>query len=298
MLNYRDIILEDKAIFDKYLRSYNPLSSELTFTNFFMWRSFYQFKFTEINGLLSIISVPKEGLPYAIIPIGEIAGDNFTKTIAEIKSYFEAFQWKLQFKKVSENELQLFSGLTSEQNIVLDMDNSDYVYLSQDLISLHGKKFDGKRNHINKFKKLYEFEYVTLSEEYLQDCYQIMEDWCTERECKLHSQLYNETKATLELLNNYSVLGCTGALIKVDGKFSAFTVGEKLNVDTAVVHLEKADSKINGLYTIINQQFCQHEWQDVIYINREQDLGIEGLRKAKHSYNPVKMIKKYTIHFE
>jgi uncharacterized protein len=296
MPDFREIKLEDKVLFDKYLKPFNPEVSELTFTNFFMWRYFYRFKYSEINGLLCIISEPKEGLPYAFMPIGEVKGDNLKRTISELSSYFKAFDWKLQFKKISEKELKYFSNLTSEENIVLDIDNSDYVYLSQDLISLHGKKFDGKRNHINKFKKLYEYEYVALTEENIDDCNKIMDDWCTEKGCKIHSELYNEKLATSELLSNFKYLGCKGALIKVDQQFFAFTIGEKLNSDTAVIHIEKADSKINGLYTFINQQFLKHEWSDEIYINREQDLGIEGLRKAKLSYNPVKMIKKYTIY--
>jgi hypothetical protein len=160
---------------------------------------------------------------------------------------------------------------------------------------LKGKKYDGKRNHINKFKKLYEYEYIPLKEEHLDECCRITEAWCSERSCDEHKGLYCEKLANFELIKNFRALGCKGALIKVNGRFEAFTIGEMLNSDTAVIHIEKANGSINGLYTYINQQFCLNQWHDAKYINREQDLGSEGLRKAKLSYKPVNFIDKYSI---
>ena len=295
MIEFSEINIEDKVLFDKYLKNYNPVASEMTFTNFFMWRYFYKFRYAQINGFLCIISVPEEGAPSAFMPIGEVREDNFLKTIKELKDYFTNRQWQLQFKRVTEVELAYFKGQLSDSEVVFDRDNSDYVYLSEDLINLAGKKFDGKRNHINKFKKLYLYEYVPLNQETLGDCHRIMQEWCAERECKDHKGLYCEKLANIELLNNFEKLGCKGALIKVDDRFCAFTVGEMLNQDTAVIHIEKANSKVNGLYTFINQQFCAYAWKNAVYINREQDLGMEGLRRAKLSYNPVEMINKYII---
>ena len=107
----------------------------------------------------------------------------------------------------------------------------------------------------------------------------------------------DEKKANIELLNNYEALGCHGCLIKVNGSFEAYSIGEMLNKDTAVIHIEKANTKIKGLYQFINQQFCEKQWANALYINREQDMGVEGLRKAKLSYNPVELIEKNVIHF-
>jgi uncharacterized protein len=298
MIEFKKINLEDKALFDRYLYQYQPQISEMTFTNLFMWRYFYKFRYAEINGYLCLISVPEEGTPYAFMPIGEINAENFTKTILQLKDYFVKNEWKLLFKKVAESELSNFKAFTTDDELVFDRDNSDYIHLTEDLSNLAGKKFDGKRNHINKFKKLYDHEYVTLGEEHMDECHRIMDEWCAERDCKDHKGLYCEKLANLELLNNYVKLGCTGALIKVDGKFCAFTVGEMLNSNTAVIHIEKASSQVNGLYTFINQQFCKREWQSSMFINREQDLGKEGLRKAKLSYNPYKMINKYTVNIK
>ncbi|MCX8129280.1 MAG: phosphatidylglycerol lysyltransferase domain-containing protein [Clostridia bacterium] len=297
MINFSEITIEDKALFDKYLRPHNPQVSEMTFTNFFMWRNFYKFRYAEINGLLCVIAVPEGKNPFCFVPFGKPEKAVFTEVFLKLKTYFQINGWKLRFERMDEIQSGYFReylGFTDEY-IVKDTDNSDYVYFAENLINLRGKKFDGKRNHINKFKKMYNYEYVMLSSENTGECSKIMDKWCLERSCEEHKDFYCEKKANMELLNNFTALSCKGALIKVNGEFEAFTVGEMLNEDTAVIHIEKANGSINGLYTFINQQFCEREWREAAFINREQDLGIEGLRKAKLSYHPAKMINKYKL---
>jgi len=296
-MDFSEITINDKTLFDKYLKLCNPQASEFTFTNFFMWRYYYRFRYTEFNGLLCIIAVPEQGLPYAMMPVGRINCDNFRKTVEYLKAYFRKNGWELQFNKVPEDGLAYFKDITcSEGRIVFDRDNCDYVYLTEELISLSGKKFHAKRNHINKFNKQYEYEYVPLHEGLVDECIRIMHDWCEARNCECWMGKYCERFANMEVLNNYSLMDCKGALIKVNGRFEAFTVGEMLNSDTTVIHIEKASFGIDGLYALVNQQFCINEWSTATFINREQDLGQEGLRKAKLSYNPVKMVNKYTVH--
>lgn len=293
---FSEITIRDKELFDKYLVLYNPSASEFTFTNFFMWREYYNFRYTIAHGFLCVIAEPPGQAPYALMPFGKIEEDNFRGTVEYLKEYFSQKGWKLLFQKVAEQDLVHFGSIVKAGcDIVYDRDNSDYLYLTDDLINLRGKKFHTKRNHINKFNRLYEYEYVPMQEEHVEECLRIMNDWCKSRDCDCHKGEYCERYANEEVLNNYSVLGLKGALIKVDGVFEAFTVGEMLNSDTAVIHIEKANFMIDGLYALINQQFCKNEWEHTTYINREQDIGQEGLRKAKLSYNPVMMVKKYTI---
>ena len=296
MLDFAEITIEDKILFDSYLKSYKPETSELTFTNLFMWRNFYKLRYVQVAGFLCIISVPDRGRPFSFVPIGVYNRDAFEEAVYYIKSHFYINGWDMDFRRLTKHEAALFGGLVkSEEDIIPDRDSSDYIYLTDNLMHLSGKKFDGKRNHINKFKKNYEFEYTVLDMEYYDECVRIMDQWCAERSCDEHKEFYCEKLANLELLKNYEKLDCKGALIKVDGKYEAFTVGEMLNEDTAVIHIEKANNRINGLYTFINQQFCENQWNKTKYINREQDLGIQGLRKAKLSYNPVKLIDKYSV---
>lgn len=295
-MDFGEITLHNKNEFDRLIKQHNPQISELTFTNFFAWRNFYKFRYTIIAGLLCIISVPCRGEPFAMMPFGDVRSENFSEAFFKVKEYFAKKSWRLVFKKISEDELKYFRGhAASDESIIYDRDNSDYLYYTADLINLRGKKYDGKRNHINKFKKQHTYEYVTLECSLLDECSRIMEEWCRVKNCSCQEGDYCERKANLELLHNFRTLGCKGALINMDGVFEAFTVGEMLNDDTAVIHIEKAKNSINGLYTIINQQFAERELSNSTYINREQDLGDEGMRKAKLSYQPVRLINKYTV---
>lgn len=295
-MDFSEITICDRELFCSYLLRYGPQASELTFTNLFMWRDFYRFRYAIVNDLLCIIAEPRTGEPFAHIPVGACSPEDFADTVLRLRQYFTGKGWQLQFKKVTQDELErLRAFVQQESDILFDRDNSDYVYLTKDLIELKGKKFHGKRNHVNRFLKTYAFEYVPLDDRYVDACKQIMEDWCSTRNCECIRGDYCERYANIEVLENFEQLGCKGGLIRVNGRFEAFTVGERLNHETAVIHIEKANFDIHGLYPMINQQFCEKEWSDTTYINREQDLGQEGLRKAKLSYNPVKMIDKYSI---
>lgn len=297
MIDFKEIAIGDKALFNRYLRSHNPQVSEMTFTNFYMWRHYYRFRYAEISGLLCIIAAPEGKDPFCFVPFGGVDRESFIEAVARLKEYFADRKWVLRFERMDDAQVNYFKECmgAEEISIILDTDNSDYVYSAENLITLKGKKYDGKRNHINKFKKLYEYEYVPLNDLYIGECRRIMDEWCSERDCEEHGINYCEKLANMELLNNLDILNCKGGLIKVNGRYEAFTVGEMLNSDTAVIHIEKANGNINGLYTFINQQFCEHEWSNADYINREQDLGIEGLRKAKLSYHPVRVINKYKL---
>ena len=297
LMNFTEITLQDKPFFDKCLKQHNPQASELTFTNLFVWRYYYKFRYAIINGLLCLIALPAKSEPYALMPIGDLTKDSFSKAIHSLKNYFIDNGWRLVFKKVSANDLEYFKENTINCiDFSYDRDNSDYIYLLTDLVSLRGKRFDGKRNHINRFKNKHTYEYVPLDLSLVKECSRIMDNWCRDKNCACREGDYCERLANMELLNNYQALECRGALIKVNGSYEAFTVGEMLNTDTVVIHIEKADTKIDGLYPLINQQFCEREWKDAVYINREQDLGLEGMRKAKMSYHPIKMIDKFTVY--
>lgn len=299
MLYLREINIDNKDIFDKYITRHIPQISEINFTNIFMWRNSYNFRFGEVDGLLCLIAVPKDNVPFAFEPIGTYTKEAFGRAIDEIKNYFSDKGWKLIFKRVEEDKLNYFKDYYKDDiDIEEDRNSCDYLYNSEDLINLKGKKFHGKKNHLNSFKKNNEFEYVELTDELIGECIRINEEWCARRNHEQHKGLYCEKLANIEALSNFKRLGYEGALIKVNGKYEAFTIGELLNADTAVIHIEKANDDIRGLYNFINQQFCENSWKDAFYINREQDLGLEGLRKAKLSYNPVKLIDKYTITYK
>lgn len=172
----------------------------------------------------------------------------------------------------------------------------DYVYSRESLATLKGKKLHGKRNHINKFLSKYpDYEYRKLNPSMASDCIALYNQWMTEKDEETAKSLQNE-KLSVELaLNNMETLGLTGGAIYIEGKLCAFTVGERLHPHMQLIHIEKADTNYEGIFPMINQQYILHECEEVELINREEDMGIEGMRKAKRSYHPLKMIEKHLI---
>ena len=176
-----------------------------------------------------------------------------------------------------------------------DRNNSDYIYLAKDLINLSGNKYHRKKNHLNQFIKNHAFEYHPLNAELVKRVLGMQETWCQIRECVLKPDLLAEDFAVREALTHFEELGYQGGAILINSVVEAFSLGEPLNEDTAVIHIEKANPDVLGLYAAINQLFCLNAWSKVTYINREQDMGVEGLRKAKESYYPHHMVNKYTV---
>ena len=163
----------------------------------------------------------------------------------------------------------------------------------KDVPSLAGKKLHGKRNHINKFKALYpDWSYEPLNDDNVEDCFQMALKWRNKNGCEDDPEKNAEMCVTLNSLRLYKELGLKGGVLKADGKIVAFTVGEPVSDDTFVVHIEKAFAEVDGAYPMINQQFVQHECMEYEYVNREEDTGAEGLRKAKLSYRPAFLEEK------
>lgn len=177
-----------------------------------------------------------------------------------------------------------------------DEEGYDYVYLRESLETLSGKKLHAKRNHIHRFEELYpDWSYETISELNAKECRDMVVAWREEKlgvDDQQDEELRMETGLIEYALDHQKELGLIGGALRVEGKIVAITLGERLTDDTFVVHFEKAFSTMQGAYPMINREFVRHELGSYTYVNREEDLGIEGLRRAKRSYCPYKMIKK------
>lgn len=204
---------------------------------------------------------------------------------------------KIEDPHIERADERLLSELGDMQNLDIEplRDQFDYVYRREDLVRLVGSKYRSKRNHINQFLRFYTYVYEPLEDRHVNDCLVLQEKWCKMNRCKEDLDLFGEHEAIREVLTHHNTLQVCGAVILIEGRVGAFTLGEKLNDNTAVIHIEKADPEIPGLYPLINQQFCENSWQDVTYINREQDLGLPGLHKAKLSYYPDRFVEKFRI---
>lgn len=293
-----DFSIKDKIFFDAYLKS-NPYGiSDLNFTNLFMWRHLYQLKYEIIHELLWI-SGTYYGKPFLFPPIFKEshALKNLPHCLDFLRKKFDALGHHLMIKFVPSSMKKFFEKVAPNQLVFSrDRDNDDYIYLARDLIELKGRKFHGKKNHFNYFQKNILYQYKPLTYDLMEDCLlltrKLKEGSYTSLEMDL---LQNEEQAIREALHHMDQLDYTGGVILIKDRVEAFTFGEKLTEDTMVIHIEKANANIRGLYQAINQQFCFHQCQDVLYVNREEDMGFDYLRKAKESYNPVKMIEKYDI---
>jgi len=164
-------------------------------------------------------------------------------------------------------------------------------------MELKGKKYDGKRNHLNNLLKTHSFKYEKMNSSHFKECILLNDKWCSEKkkESEEFPNIECEGMVVREAFDNFEFLELTGGVIKIDGKITAFSIGQMLNSDTAVIHIEKADPLVRGMSQLINREFVRNAWSDATYINREQDMGHVGLRKAKMSYHPVRMEKKYNI---
>ncbi|OGF47591.1 MAG: hypothetical protein A2452_07695 [Candidatus Firestonebacteria bacterium RIFOXYC2_FULL_39_67] len=180
-------------------------------------------------------------------------------------------------------------------NPLPDRDDFDYIYNVKELINLSGEKFHAKKNLVNGFIKRYSFEFKPLDSILIPECLQLHQKWCNLKACTGNADSNAEDLMVMELLNNFSHWKLFGGVILIDGKVQAFTILEELNSTTAVGHAEKANTEYRGIYQAINQFAAEKLLSKYEFVNREQDVGEPGLRKAKLSYNPVGFAEKYYI---
>ena len=288
MLELNDITLDKKELIDSFLKRRKSRNSEFSFSYLYMWRKSYDMKYAITDDMLCIL--PKHtGGPRFENPDG--TSRSIKKFVGTLLEYFKESGEEPLIHLYDESTMELLVKEFPDKFIITeDRNNFDYVYRVDELTKLSGKKFHSKKNHINKFKKMYpDWEYCRLSPENNGECMALFDEWQTDKGWEAES-IGEEREALCEFLNNRDTLGYIGGGIRVGGRLVAFSFGEALGADTAVIHV---DPNCEGAFAIINQQFLEHEWQDYTYVNREEDMGIPGMRKAKESYHPAFMIKKY-----
>ena len=285
--------MKDKDIFDKYLIPYTFNTCEYSFTNLIMWKNACAIQYTIFKNSLIIKKMDFDGTLHFMQPIG-YRKEDLKEIVEMLEGYKVEGEFDFLFKDAEEDFVSDLKDIFGDKySIEEDRDNFDYIYESEKLISLSGKILHKKKNHLNYFIKNYKYQDVEITDELIKPCMKAAREWCCKNSCR--GYLLYELRAIEELLINRDKLNIIGMAIYVDGKISAFTLGEIVNENMAIIHVEKADSDIRGLYNYINRTFVEKYLKDIPYINREQDLGMEGLRKAKLSYSPSNFSKKYII---
>lgn len=297
MLGYKQIHLSDKPILDHFLKNINNQNSETTFTNFYMWRKSYAVRWAVVNNHLVIEPNAFEA-SWILPPYGLKQDEHlFKEAIEDVIADYRSRDKTLVVRAITEAEKRKFEiNFPNAFLYTEEPEIADYIYLGENLRTLAGRKYSKKRNHINAFKSdhpEYIFEEMTL--EKAPEALDFLERWYGRRylEGTLDDGLLAEREATYCALTNAGELDFKGGMIRLNGKIVAFTMGEKVNEDTVVIHVEKAFPEFRGLYPVINQDYLNYFWQDITYVNREEDMGLLGLRKAKESYYPEYLLKKY-----
>ncbi len=273
----------DKALFDSMFNLFQPQMSELTFANLYLFRKVHNYKLSMLNGSIVVFGRGYDGLEYFLPPLG---GDEAAASEKMLKDGLMLF-----------GDEEFIAGWSDGDNSdrVEDRDSFDYLYLREEMATLPGNRFHKKKNRISYFTARHEYQTDLLSTGDVADCRKLLLTWHRSVNFIRDKAVDFDFEACDEALVMLKELGLQGVVVRVDGIVSAFALGEKLNDNTAVCHFEKADPYMEGLAQLVNREFSIRLFNDCIYINREQDLGEPGLRNAKLSYHPVRLVTKFRI---
>ncbi|MFR3568099.1 MAG: DUF2156 domain-containing protein [Paraclostridium sordellii] len=296
---FKEIDIDSYKELRPFFNSVDYEACEYCFTTLYMWRDMYKTSYY-IEDDFAIIVGEYEGDRFSVLPLAK--KDKIHKAIAFMINYFKNEDNRIYLRAVTKEVVELLQkDYPGRFEYIEERDYFDYVYDAESLRTLKGRKNQKKRNHLNYFIKEYEGRvgYKKLDKENFDDCITLLKAWTVNKEENGDKEegIDDEFVAIKKIFDHYDVLREDVKIsgIYIDNKLEAFTIGEKINEHMAVIHIEKANPEIRGLYPYINQQFLVNEFPDVELVNREEDLGLEGLRKAKLSYHPCKFVEKYTV---
>jgi hypothetical protein len=293
MLNFKDITYDSAEEIEPFLKNQNYRLCDYTIGCLVMWAGYFKYQYCIRDEMLYIKGSSSSGSSDVTftVPVGY---GSFKESVLLLRDFCREKNIPLTFSAVPEEMLPAFKSIFNIR--IKKLDNwSDYLYDSLDLSTYKGKKFHRKKNHVNKFLKSFpDFKYERISKDNIEQVREFFRSY--ERNIDKDNDLFRyEEKMVESYLNNYYLTGFPGGALIADGKVVAFTVGEILN-DTLYIHVEKAMREYSGAYETISLYFAQDMVNDNIkYINREEDLGDEGLRKSKRSFNPIALLDKYFV---
>ncbi|MEG1556734.1 MAG: phosphatidylglycerol lysyltransferase domain-containing protein [Bacteroidales bacterium] len=290
MLNFKKITLEDQEIMTPRLQTLNCNLLNYSFAVQFLYRDILNFEYAFSQDFM-VIKSTMGGKEFFMLPVGE---DDLEGILNEIKEdAFTKGNILTFFQFCDENAIKLLKWAdecVEKENLKYDFfparDEFEYIYLSQQLISLEGHDLKSKRNHVNAFNKQYRWTSELITEKNLAEVTTFSETWNQEKEIPPCSKLNWENIALKEAFKHYFELKLQGLLIRVEEKVVAFAIGYPLNDDTYLVLFEKADYDYTGSYAMMNREFVKQFASHYLYVNRAEDAGVDGLRRAKLSYHP------------
>lgn len=297
ILSFKCLTIEDKEIIEKYVDRERLESYEYLFSSLYMWRKLDNVKYAIADDTL-VIEKNEEGKGTFYAQPMKYDKENLTQLIDMLIERNENYTDRdYLFGDVDESFIEDLKKYTDYKiEVKEDIDDYEYVYNTNDLIELKGKKYHGKKNHVNSFEKTYGYEIKTIdNEKVIKDCIALLHKWHDEVAVTVDKEMLMEIDAIKDLFSELHFFDLKSIAVYVDGELAGFAVGEKVNDKMAVIHVERGEVEYKGIYAFLNRQFLIQSFSDTEYVNRQEDTGNAGLRKAKQSYHPVKMVKKYLI---
>ena len=283
------LTIESKDSIEEYTKNRYEIC-DLSFTNLFLWSFGENTEYEIENNVLTIRSFYK-GKEYYFMPLPK---EETTENIEEMKRKIN----KLIDKKVPIHYFNeyWYEKLKDDFPCLKEKrDYEDYIYSFESLSTLKGRHYSKKKNRVATFKRNYDFVYESITKENIHEVIKFQKKWFDLYSDSNEEILRNENTGILEILNNWNKLNIKGGLLKVNNEVIAYTLGEKITQNTVLIHIEKALIDYVGSYQAINMFYLEKEWENIEYVNREDDFGDEGLREAKMSYKPLYLLKKYSI---
>ncbi len=294
MLDLKPIELKDKEWIDRLVAEEDSPSADFNFGNMYMWDASFQQEVGAVGGRLVVC--PRYAEPFFAWPVG---GGELAPVLAEMAAHAKAEGSPFVLRGVTADKLPLLHALyPGRVHAAEDRDLWDYLYDSEKLATLSGKKMHGKRNHCNRFEAENQWRYRELTPADLPSCKELLDFWMDGCGEDARDGIDNEYMAIGRGFSDYQALGLEGGVLFVGDRLCAFTIGERISSDTFDVHFEKALWNVNGAYPMINREFVRQIRQrhpEIRWINREDDTGRDSLRQSKLSYHPDRMVEKYTV---
>lgn len=287
---------EDAPIYNQFFDQSRTEISDSCLNSRVAWNSGFAYHKAVIDDTLCLVS---DGgvftTPHLTWPIGMMDAATLQRIVDSLWPVFAERGWAFRMMYIDEMNLPSLSELQGyEVNISSNRDFYDYLYDAVELRDLSGKSLHGKRNHINRFIRTYtDFEYENISSADRDEALALVKAWCDDKDLDCMDLTNSDYRAVRQLFIDFDHLDIRGGSIRINGRLVAFSLGSLMRQNTAVIHFEKADAAYPGLYAAINKFVLENAFPDVQYVNREEDMGIRGLRKSKKSYGPIRMIKKY-----
>lgn len=291
MLNLKEITIADKEWTTELMRYSGLRGSEYTFSNLFNWAGTYTVRIARFEDYLVVRS--GAAAMHYLYPAGR---GELSAVLKEMEADAASNDMPFFMYGIPTEGVEKIEEIYPERFAFKPVrDNFDYIYTRESLATLAGKKLHGKRNHINKFiEQNADWSYESLTRENLDEAWKMNVEWCKVNGChESNSGLRREACAVRSAFDHYFEIGLTGGMLRAGGRVVAFTFGSPVTDDTFVVHVEKAFTDVQGAYTMINRQFVKNELEGYEFVNREDDVGDEGLRRAKKSYRPAMMYERY-----